>query len=84
MQTKTEPQQRPLRTFEDLRSALVARRHAVGLTQVDMDAITGLADGHVAKIESGARRLGPVSLPILLEALHCDLVLVPRAGRGRS
>jgi len=53
-------------THKDLIAALVARRRSLGLTQIDVDAIGGLAGGHTAKIECGTKKVGYVSLALLL------------------
>jgi transcriptional regulator with XRE-family HTH domain len=67
----------PIQTYEDLVGALKERRASLGMSQLDMDARTGLADGLVAKIECGSKRLGPISTPCLLTALGLRIVLVP-------
>jgi hypothetical protein len=65
---------------DELVALLVARRRSLGLTQVDMDALTGLADGLVSKIECGIKRIGATSLECLLGALKVRLALVPAAA----
>ena len=67
-------------THKDLIAALVARRRSLGLTQIDVDAIGGLAGGHTAKIECGTKKVGYVSLALLLGALKLELLAVPASG----
>ena len=67
-------------THKDLIAALVARRRSLGLTQIDVDAIGGLAGGHTAKIECGTKKVGYVSLTLLLGALKLELLAVPASG----
>jgi transcriptional regulator with XRE-family HTH domain len=69
-----------IRDYQQLTQALAARRRSLGLRQLDADEKSGLQGGYVSKIECGARRLGPLSLPMLLAALDCDLLLAPRTG----
>lgn len=63
-------------SYPELLAALVARRHDIALPQREVDAISGLQDGYVAKLECGKKRLGMVSLECLLGALGVELVLV--------
>ena len=67
----------PIKTYSELVTHLVRRRHDLGMSQIDMDARTGLADGYVAKIECGTKRLGPTSLPCILGALGVSILIVP-------
>jgi transcriptional regulator with XRE-family HTH domain len=68
------------RTYQQLTQALAARRRALGLRQLDADEKSGLQSGYVSKIEAGMRKLGDLSLPMLLAAYDCDLLLAPRTG----
>jgi hypothetical protein len=68
-----------IRSYEELQGALSARRRSLGLRQLEFDEKSGLMSGYSGKIEVGIRRLGPVSLPNLLAALDCDLLLCPRS-----
>jgi hypothetical protein len=68
------------RTYQELTAALAARRRQLGLRQLDADEKSGLQTGYVGKIEAGIRRLGPLSLPMMLAALDCDLLLAPRSS----
>lgn len=67
------------RTYEQLTSAMAARRRQLGLRQLDLDEKSGLMSGHSGKSEVGIRKLGSISLPNLLAALDCDLLLCPRS-----
>jgi transcriptional regulator with XRE-family HTH domain len=69
-----------IRSYEKLQSALSARRRSLGLRQLELDERSGLQSGYSGKIEIGVRRLGPISLPNLLAALDCDLLLCPRGS----
>jgi hypothetical protein len=68
-----------IRSYEELQSALAARRRQLGLRQLDLDVKSGLMSGYSGKIEVGIRKLGSVSLPMILAALDADLLLVPRS-----
>jgi hypothetical protein len=67
-----------IRDYDQLRQALAARRRALRLTQLECDARAGLQDQYTGKLEIGTRHLGALSLPMLLCALDCDLLLAPR------
>jgi len=67
-----------IRDYRQLTQALAVRRRSLGLRQLDVDEKSGLQSGYVGKIEAGVRHLGPLSLPMLLCALDCDLLLAPR------
>jgi transcriptional regulator with XRE-family HTH domain len=69
-----------VRDYDQLRAALAARRRSLGLRQLEADEKSGLQSGYVGKIEAGTRKLGDLSLPMLLAALDCDLLLAPRTG----
>lgn len=66
------------RTYPELTAALADRRRELGLRQLEADEKSGLMGGYVGKIECGVRKLGNLSLPMLLAALDCDLYLAPR------
>ena len=74
-------------TLEGLALALLNRRKSLGLSQVRVDDISGLQSGYTGKIEAEAKNpgrgkgLGRTSLPLLLGALQCELVLVPTPGQ---
>jgi transcriptional regulator with XRE-family HTH domain len=68
-----------IRAYTQLRSAIAARRRQLGLRQLDLDEVSGTQTGYVSKIEAGIRKLGPLSLPMLLAGLDCDLLLCPRS-----
>jgi hypothetical protein len=67
-----------IRDYNQLTGALAARRRQLGLRQLELDEKSGLQGGYSGKIEIQARRLGPLSLPMILAALDCDLLLCPR------
>jgi transcriptional regulator with XRE-family HTH domain len=69
-----------IRSYAQLTASLAARRRALGLRQLDVDEKSGLQGGYVGKIECGDRKLGDLSLPMLLAALDCDLYLAPRSS----
>lgn len=71
----------PIREYGDLIEALRARRKALGISQLELDDRAGLSDGYTAKLEAWRNRrigkgLGPVSLPLILEALGIGIVFV--------
>jgi hypothetical protein len=67
------------RDYDQLRQALAGRRRQLGLRQLDLDEKSGLQNGYCGKIEKGIRRLGDLSLPMILAGLDCDLLLAPRS-----
>lgn len=69
-----------IQSYDELRQAVASRRKALGLTQLDLDQITGLPDGYQGKIECGVRSFGPLSLGLVLQAMGVELVLRPRAA----
>lgn len=74
-----------IREYSDLIATLVARRHELGLSQGDVDYLSGLQEGYTGKIESwrhanSGRTLGRISTPLLLAALKVNLVLVTEDG----
>jgi hypothetical protein len=68
-----------IRDYSQLRAAIAARRRQLGLRQLDLDEKSSLQSGYSGKVEAGVRHLGPLSLPMLLAALDCDLLLAPRS-----
>ena len=68
------------RDYSQLRQALAARRRQLGLRQLDLDEKSGLQNGYSGKIEKGIRKLGDLSLPMILAGLDCDLLLAPRSS----
>jgi hypothetical protein len=68
-----------IRDYGQLRQALAARRRQLGLRQLEVDQLAGLQDQYCGKLEIGTRKLGPLSLPMLLAALDADLLLAPRS-----
>jgi hypothetical protein len=70
--------------FNGLVLAMKARRHALRISQNELDDLTGLPDGYIGKVElsatnpraKNARSLGQLSMPEILRALNLKLVLV--------
>lgn len=57
----------------------------MGLTQEDVDYISGLLEGYTGKVESyqhhkSGRVLGVLTLPLLMQALGVELVVKPIPG----
>lgn len=65
--------------YRGLMNALKARRKELGLSQLEVDDKSGLQDGYCGKLEAwdrdSGRRLGPVSLDLLLDTYGVGLVL---------
>jgi hypothetical protein len=79
------PEGRICQNYSDLIGAFIERRHALGLSQGDVDYISGLQEGYTGKIESyrhqkSGRVLGVLTLPLLLQALGVELVVKPIAS----
>ena len=70
----------PIETYEELITALRARRHELGLSNNALEDRSGLQEGYVTKLENYRRPygrcLGPVALPLLLGGLDCRLMLI--------
>ena len=66
-----------IRTFDELRAALNRRKIDLGLKNLEIDDIAGLQSGYTGKLLCGMKRPGDMSLPAILGALKCELVLVP-------
>jgi hypothetical protein len=69
-----------IRDYSQLTQALAARRRQLGLRQLDLDEKSGLQSGYAGKVEAGIRKLGDLSLPMILAGLDCDLYLAPRSS----
>lgn len=52
---------------------LAQRRKEMGISQLELDKIIGMADGHVAKWESFARLPTGWMLSCWVEALQCEI-----------
>lgn len=74
------------RDYRGLMGALKARRLALGWTQLEVDERAGLQDGYTGKLEAwdrdNGRRLGPLSMGLLLEALGVSLLVVELCPPG--
>jgi hypothetical protein len=69
--------------YESLIAALVARKHELGLSNLDVDEAGGLQSGYFSKLTSDPqspafRRMGLVSLGGVLNALDVAIVVTPR------
>jgi hypothetical protein len=69
-----------IRDYSQLTQALAARRRQLGLRQLDLDEKSGLQSGYSGKIEANIRKLGDLSLPMILAGLDADLLLCPRSA----
>lgn len=63
--------------YDGLIRTIATRRRALGLSQLAVDQIAGLADGYTGKVEANVRRLGMMSLGLILQALGLKLAPVP-------
>ena len=67
--------------YTQLVQVLDSRRRQLGLRMTDVDYTSGLQEGYAAKLICGMRKLGPVSLPLMLETLGLEiLVSLDRLG----
>lgn len=67
--------------YGELIDLIVLRRKELGLSQIDLDDLSGLQSGYTGKIEAwrhprAGRGLGAVSLPLVLETLGLRIALV--------
>lgn len=69
-----------IRDYTELRIAVAARRNELGIPQRELDEIAGLPEGYQGKLEAGVRSFGSLSLPLILQALDCELVFRPRTA----
>lgn len=79
-----EPLTDPIFYYEDLIAALRKRRIDLGMSHMALENASGLQGGYASKLEAPgkstyARGLGRVSMPLLLGALGCGIVLVDTA-----
>jgi transcriptional regulator with XRE-family HTH domain len=67
------------RSYDELRLALNMRRQQLGMSMEVLSENAGLQPGYAGKIFGGRRmkNLGPLSLTLLLDALGCELALMP-------
>lgn len=63
-------------SLDDLIEALRQRRDELDISHETIDDLSGLQSGYTSKVMARMKGLGPVSLPALLGALACGLVLV--------
>lgn len=77
-------------TFEGLVAILRSERQRQGISQIELDAIAGLANGHVGKIEcqltapGKGKGLGKITMPLLLGALGLQLAVMPGPTQHRD
>ena len=64
------------RSHAEMVRVLRARKKALGLTDMVVDELAGLCGGHTAKVMTGRRRPGYVSLGALLGAMGLKLLIV--------
>src|SRR5208282_1949071 len=70
-------------SYEQLTEALDARRRALGMSMEAMDHRSGLTAGYSAKLMCCMRHVGRMSLPVVLDTLQCDLLVMPRNQSGK-
>jgi transcriptional regulator with XRE-family HTH domain len=64
------------KSYPDLIAALVRRRRELGLSTSELDDVSGMQLGYVAKLENGSKNLGPMSFDTMLSALGLQVALV--------
>ena len=63
--------------YRTLMGAFIERKQALGLTNLELDELGGLAGGYTSKLFCGSKRLGLETLGKLLTALDAKVVVVP-------
>lgn len=63
--------------YRELVGALVAKRRSLGLSQEDVTAAAGLADGHINKLEAFSRTAQLPTLQLWAETVGLSLTLTP-------
>ncbi len=69
---------RPIRSYDELRAAIDARRKMLGMTMRDLDHKSGCQEGYSAKLIAGVKNRGPASFEWITGALGIDLVIIER------
>jgi hypothetical protein len=64
-----------VKDYTELVQVLDARRRQLGMRMADIDYKSGLQEGYAAKLICGMRKLGPVSLPLMLETLGLEILV---------
>jgi hypothetical protein len=64
-----------VRDYKQIVQVLDARRRQLGMRMADLDYKSGLQEGYAAKLICGMRKLGPVSLPLMLETLGLEILV---------
>jgi hypothetical protein len=70
-----------IRTPADLIGALRHRAGELDLSHLSLDALAGIPEGLSGKLFCGSKNFGHISLPALLDALGCSLVLIEDPAR---
>ena len=67
-----------VRSYEELHAVMRARADELAVTRETIDAVAGLQPGYAGKVlaPKPIKRLGPVTLPLMLGALGLALVVV--------
>ncbi len=73
---------RPIRSYDELRRAIDARRKMLGLTMLELDEKSGCQQGYSAKLIAGVKHFGPGSLEWITGALGIDLIIIERRSTG--
>lgn len=74
---RMETGEKPIRSYADLVDYLIARRKALGLTVIELDARCGFYDGYVSHLENWrakhGRVAGAVAMELWFQALGVEL-----------
>ncbi|ASY64464.1 hypothetical protein SJ05684_c30400 [Sinorhizobium sojae CCBAU 05684] len=79
-----------VQSYDDLVAAMIERRKDLGLSCIELDALSGMQEGYANKLENWrkqyGRGMGPDTFPLWLGGLRLGLVLVelPRRPRKRK
>jgi hypothetical protein len=65
-----------VRDYESLRIALRARAEWLNISRLEIDRISGVANGYAGTVLSPRKRIGPANLGPILAALGLELVVV--------
>jgi hypothetical protein len=63
-------------TPQEIAGLLDLQRRRLGLTNLCLDDLSGVQQGYTGKLFAGVKRLGEMSLPALLGAVGCKIVVV--------
>jgi predicted DNA-binding transcriptional regulator AlpA len=77
-----------IRNYDDLVDALIARRDALKLSCIELDARSGMQEGYANKLENWrqdyGRGMGPDTFPLWLGGLKVGIVLVDLPRRSKK